>query len=95
MDKDQQTKEIDRILKEAVALREKSQLDLDTAEFLNDEAMKLEAIVDDSESRPEEKESAMVKLEALNKRILIELNESTDRLDKMEEDFNALIKELQ
>lgn len=89
-----QTKEINRILKNAVALEEKAQLDLDTAEFLNNEAIKLETIIDNPKTLPEEKESAMVKLEALHKRILIELNEDTNRQDQLEKELSTFIKGL-
>jgi hypothetical protein len=94
MDKNQQTKEIDRLLNKAVALREKAELDLTTAVFLDNEAIKLEAIVDNPKTLPEEKESAMIKLEALNHRILIELNEKSNEQEKLEKELNDFIKGL-
>lgn len=94
MDKSPRDIEIDRILTEAVALRDKAQLDLDTAEFFNKEALRLEAIVDDLNTLPEDKESAMVKMEALTKRILIELREDFDAEKRITDDLNAFIKGL-
>lgn len=79
--------DIDRFLKKATALKEKSQLDLDTAEFLDKEAIKLENIVDNPNTLPEDKEAAMVKLEVLHKRILMELNENTNSID----DFQKIL----
>ena len=90
MDKSQFNKEIDRILKESVALEEKAKLDLETAEFLNNEVIKLETIIDDIKTLPEEKESAFIKLEALHKRLLIELNENTSTQDRLEHELNEL-----
>jgi len=94
MKKSQQTKEINRILKKAEALEEKAKLDFETAIFLDNEVIKLEAIIDNPKTLPEEKESAMIKLEALHKRILIELNEESNQHELLEKELNDFIKSL-
>ena len=94
MEKSPKDGEIDRILAEAVAIKEKAELDLNTALFFDNEATKLEAIVDNPKTLPEDKEQAMIKLAALYKRILIELNEEPTAIDEVEKDLNTFIKGL-
>jgi hypothetical protein len=93
MEKSQQ-KEFNRILKKAEVLEQKAQLDFDTALFLDNEVTKLEAILDNPETSPEGKELAMVKLNALHKRILLELNEESDSVELLEKEMNAFFKGL-
>jgi len=78
MEKSHYNKEINRLLKEATKIREKTQLDYDTAIFLDNEAIQLEKIIDCVNSTKEQVEDAMKKLEALYKRIENELGHTHD-----------------
>ena len=90
MTKSQYDKEANRLFSEADKLREKAELDLKTAEFFDAESKKLEMVLDDEEATDDQKEDALIKLEALYKRILIELNEPSNESIRIERELLVL-----
>jgi len=90
MEKSQYDKEANRLFNEANKLREKAELDLKTAKFFDAESKKLEMILDNEEATDEQKENALIKLEALYKRILIELNEPNNESIRIERELLVL-----
>ena len=90
MDKTQYDKETSRILTEAIKLKQKAILDLDTAIFFDEEAKKLENIIDDPNSTEDQIDDAMVKLVRLNARIQVELRETDDEAIRIERELLVL-----
>jgi len=90
MTKSQYDKEANRLFNEAEKLREKAKLDLKTARFFDAECKKLESILDGEEATDNQINDALIKLEALHKRILIELNEPNDEAIRIERELLVL-----
>lgn len=93
MEKSHYDKEINRLVSEADQLTQKYILDLDTAKFLDNEASKLEQIIDSVGSTREQIEEAVAKLNILYKRIEREMKEAiTDdvKADKIERELKFL-----
>lgn len=78
MEKSHYDREVNRLLEQVTKITEKTQLDYDTAMFLDKEAVQLEQIIDCVNSTREQIEDAMKKLEALYKRIENELDHTHD-----------------
>lgn len=96
MEKPTYDKEMNRLITEAQNLVEKSRLDLDTAKFLDNEALKLEEIIDDTNSTREQLEESVAKLDALYNRIEREMVEAIGhdkRVDEIEKELNLLRKQ--
>ena len=77
MEKSQYEKEINRLISEAEAYKEKEQIGYDTSLFLEKERQKLTEIADNA-TNTEEKEDAINKLESLLGKIKYELNHAED-----------------
>jgi len=77
MEKSQYEKEINRLISEAEAYKEKEQIGYDTSLFLEKERQKLTEIADNA-TNTEEKEDAINKLESLLGKIQYELNHAED-----------------
>ena len=90
MEKTQYDKETSRILTEAIKLKEKARLDLDTAIFFEEEEKKLENILDDSDSTEDQVDDALVKLVGLNARIQVELRDTDDEALRIERELLVL-----
>jgi len=90
MEKSTYDKEAEQLFKEATKLAEKSQLDLETIEFLNDEGIKLEDIINSENSTQAEIDKATLQFEILCNKIASELIEA----DAHEIKANKLEKQL-
>ena len=84
--------ELGKLLAQAEKVEEKAKLDYETAIFLDNQAKKLEMIIDHPSTSDEQKEDAMKKLEILYGRIQRELKESNSEMKQIESQLLALFK---
>jgi len=95
MEKSTYDKEAEQLFNEAKRLAEKSQLDLETIEFLNNEGVKLEDIINSPNSTQSQIDEATLKLEILINKIaaeLIEADEHEIKANKLEKQLKKLKK---
>ena len=96
MEKSTYDREINRLIAETQKLTEKSQLDLDTSNFLDNEALKLEEIIENPNSTREQIEESVIKLEALYNRIEREMAATIThdlKMNQIEKELNILRKQ--
>lgn len=90
------TEELLRILQEAEKLKENSDLQSETTEFLASECEKLESKTNDENLSFEEKELLSKQIVAMTKRLNNEveiIESSIPKMDKLESKLDALIEE--
>lgn len=95
MEKSTYDKEAEQLFNEAKRLAEKSQLDLETIEFLNNEGIKLEDIINSENSTQDEIDEAQKQLDILCNKIaseLIEADEHEIKANKLEKQLKKLKK---